>query len=138
MDVDSDDDDFDVSSNDEDEDDLNPKAKLKKRRMVLLKQHLELLAQSSIKFVRLESTKGAGEWSVNFRELMNYMKQLELEKIVEERFGIKAIRLLRICDEKGKLEEKQVYPLPPSQSKWNANKIPARQHSPINAQRDPL
>jgi DNA-directed RNA polymerase III subunit RPC3 len=107
MDLDSDDDDFEVSD-DEDDDDVNPKAKLKRRRMAILKQHLELLAQSSIKFVRLESTKGAGEWSVNYKELMAYTRQLELEKIVEERFGIKAIRLLRICDEKGKLEEKQV------------------------------
>ncbi|RPA81248.1 hypothetical protein BJ508DRAFT_414900 [Ascobolus immersus RN42] len=107
MDLDSDDDDFDISE-DEDEDDMNPKAKLKKRRMAIMKQHLELLAQSSIKFVRLESTKGAGEWSVNYKELMAYMRQLEIEKIVEERFGIKATRLLRICDEKGKLEEKQL------------------------------
>lgn len=74
----------------------------------MIKQHLELLAEDSFKFLRLESNRGMGEWSVNYKELGKLMKQIEVEKVVEERFGGMGTRLLRIIKEKGRVDEKQV------------------------------
>lgn len=103
---------------DEDEDDemdewddaeeLNPETAAKKRRMGIIKDHLDLLAQDSFRFVKSEGNRGLGEWSVDFTSLMKTMKQVEMEKIIEQRFGGVATRLLRILQEKGKLDEKQV------------------------------
>lgn len=76
--------------------------------MSMIKQHLELLAEDSFKFLQLESNRGMGEWSVNYKELGKLMKQIEVEKVVEERFGGMGTRLLRIIKEKGRVDEKQV------------------------------
>lgn len=95
------------------EDDADPEASRKKKRMSMIKQHLELLAEDSFKFIRLESNRGMGEWSVNYKELGKLMKQIEIEKVVEERFGSMGTRLLRIIKEKGRIDEKQVTPPSP-------------------------
>lgn len=69
-----------------------------------------------------------GEWSVNYKELGKLMKQIEVEKVVEERFGSMGTRLLRIIKEKGRIDEKQVCPPPwlPLQSLTTTD----RDHSP--------
>jgi DNA-directed RNA polymerase III subunit RPC3 len=90
------------------EDDIDPEANRKKKRMKLIKQHLQLLAEDSYKFLHSEGNRGMGEWSVNYKELGKIMRDIELEKIVEERFEGVGTRLLRIIKDKGKLDEKQV------------------------------
>lgn len=100
-------DDFEDDMSDEDDADAAERRKRKKN-LSLIKEHLELLSHSSIKFVKQEGTKGAGEWSVNFPELARFMRQYELEKVVDERFGKVAVRLVRILADKGKLDEKTV------------------------------
>ncbi|KAH0610892.1 uncharacterized protein H6S33_011319 [Morchella sextelata] len=89
-------------------DDADPEASKKKKRMAIIKQHLQLLAEDSFKFLKHESTRGMGEWSINYKELGKLIKQLEVEKVVEERFGSMGTRLLRIVKDKGKLDEKQI------------------------------
>ncbi|KAG0130216.1 RNA polymerase III subunit RPC82-domain-containing protein [Tuber indicum] len=107
-----DDDDDDISDieelYDDDEEGIDAENRKKKIRMELLKQHMQLLAEDSWKFVRLESNRGLGEWSVNYKELGKLMRHIELEKVVEETFGEMGLRLLRIIKDKGKLEEKQI------------------------------
>lgn len=106
--------------------------------MAMIKQHLELLAEDSFKFLRLESNRGMGEWSVNYKELGKLMKQIEVEKVVEERFGGMGTRLLRIIKEKGRVDEKQV-----SQSACShplgllANTVTDRDHCAPEAEGDP-
>lgn len=92
----------------EENDNADPEASKKKKRMTIIKQHLQLLAEDSFKFLKHESTRGMGEWSINYKELGKLIKQLEVEKVVEERFGSMGTRLLRIVKDKGKLDEKQV------------------------------
>lgn len=103
-----DDDEEDEWSHDDNDADADPEASRKKKRMSMIKQHLELLAEDSFKFLRLESNRGMGEWSVDYKELGKLMKQIEVEKVVEERFGGMGTRLLRIIKEKGRVDEKQV------------------------------
>ena len=113
-----DDDDDEVDEWAEEEEEINPETAAKKRRMGVMKEHLDLLAQDSYHFVKCEGNRGLGEWSIDFAALGKTMKQVELEKIIEQRFGTVATRLLRILKEKGKLDEKQVLPPypPPSPS----------------------
>lgn len=92
----------------EDDEDMDPEAMQRRNRMKLIKQHLMLLAEDSIRFLRSEGNRGMGEWSVNYKELGKTLRSLELEKIVEERFEGVGTRLLRIIKDKGKLDEKQV------------------------------
>jgi DNA-directed RNA polymerase III subunit RPC3 len=92
----------------DEEGDMDPDALAKRRRMALIKQHLMLLAEDSYHFLTSEGNRGMGEWSVNYKELGKTMRNLELEKIVEERFDTTGTRLLRIIKDKGKLDEKQV------------------------------
>lgn len=105
---DDDDEEEDEWSHDDNDAGADPEASRKKKRMSMIKQHLELLAEDSFKFLRLESNRGMGEWSVNYKELGKLMKQIEVEKVVEERFGGMGTRLLRIIKEKGRVDEKQV------------------------------
>jgi len=107
---DGEDEDEDVDEWAQDEQELNPETAAKKRRMGIIKEHLDLLAQDPYHFVKSEGNRGLGEWSVSFGELMKTMKQAEMEKIIEQRFGGVGLRLLRILQEKGKLDEKQVPP----------------------------
>jgi DNA-directed RNA polymerase III subunit RPC3 len=88
---------------------LDQEAKEGKKRMEIIKQHLQLLAEDSFKFVTLEGNRGMGEWSVNYKELGKSLRSLEVEKIVEERFKDVGLRLLRVLKDKGRLDEKQVY-----------------------------
>ena len=102
------DEDEDVDEWAEDEQETNPETAAKKRHMGTIKEHLDLLAQDSYHFVKSEGNRGLGEWSVDFGGLMKTIKQVEMEKIIGQRFGGVGLRLLRILQEKGKLDEKQV------------------------------
>lgn len=92
----------------EEDEDMEPEAIEERKRMKILKQHLLLLMEDSLRFLTSEGNRGMGEWSVNYKELGKTMRSIELEKIVEERFESTGTRLLRIIKDKGKLDEKQV------------------------------
>lgn len=76
------------------------------RRLHEMRQHLLILAESSQGFVRHCGEGDFGEWTVDFEPLMQHLKFLELDTIIENRFGRQGLRLTRILREKGKLDDK--------------------------------
>ena len=116
-----------ISEVDEDEDHVNgdadygSKVKVEKEdqtpiyndersRVELLRQHLLLLAEHPLGFVEyIKRTPTKPEqWTVNFRSLARQLRQMELENTIATRFGPGATRLVRIFQEKGKLDEKAI------------------------------
>ncbi|EPY52147.1 DNA-directed RNA polymerase III complex subunit Rpc82 [Schizosaccharomyces cryophilus OY26] len=83
------------------DDESNSKSKV-------LAQHLELLADSSLKFITRVGNRGMGEWKIDFVYLTNMLRSVEFENILDEKLGDRATRLLRIIKDKGKIEEKQL------------------------------
>ncbi|MCJ1477342.1 RNA polymerase III subunit C82 [Lambiella insularis] len=76
----------------------------------LTRQNLFLLAEHPYQFVtynRRRHHKPEG-WVVDFRALTRQMRLIELENIIVSRFGPEALRIVRILQEKGKLEEKAI------------------------------
>lgn len=76
-------------------------------RLNLVNRFLVRLASDSLHFVRKVGTKSMGEWQVDFNGLSNVLKQLEIERVIQHKFGDQAPRLLHILREKKKLDEKQ-------------------------------
>ncbi|KAK4239203.1 hypothetical protein C8A03DRAFT_32759 [Achaetomium macrosporum] len=68
-----------------------------------LRQHLLLLAESTQRFVR---HCGPNEWTVDFPPLMNALREVELDSVIERTSGRQGLRLVRILRAKGKLDEK--------------------------------
>lgn len=92
-------------------DDELPKPASRKDRMNKtkdIKNHLLLLADYSPHFVRKCGSRGLGEWTVDFDELVSYMQETEVDDIIFETFGRLGCRIARILRQKGKLEEKQI------------------------------
>lgn len=79
-------------------------------RVELIRQHLLLLAEHPLGFVEyIKRTPTKGEqWTVNFRSVARQLRQMELENTIAARFGPGATRLVRIFQEKGKLDEKAI------------------------------
>ena len=79
-------------------------------RVELIRQHLLLLAEHPlgfVKYIKRTPTKGE-QWTVNFRSVARQLRQMELENTIATRFGPGATRLVRIFQEKGKLDEKAI------------------------------
>ena len=68
-----------------------------------LRQHLLLLSESTQRFVR---HCGPNEWTVDFVPLMNALREVELDSVIERTCGRQGLRLVRILRAKGKLDEK--------------------------------
>ncbi|WBW70911.1 DNA-directed RNA polymerase III complex subunit Rpc82 [Schizosaccharomyces osmophilus] len=83
------------------DDESNSKSKV-------LVQHLELLADTALKFITRVGNRGMGEWKIDFAYLTNMLRAVEFENILDEKLGDRATRLLRIIKDKGKIEEKQL------------------------------
>ncbi|ANB15043.1 Rpc82p [Sugiyamaella lignohabitans] len=80
-------------------------------------RHLELLADSPIRFVRKVGNRGGGEWFVPFNELVQDLKRVTYEDIITRKYGPVATRLLRVIREKGKVDEKLLSQITLLQSK---------------------
>lgn len=76
------------------------------QRLHQMRQHLLVLAGSKQGFVRHCGGRGYGEWTVDFEPLLQHLKFVELDTIIENRFGRQGLRLIRILREKGKLDDK--------------------------------
>lgn len=81
---------------------------ISKRRINEVKLHLKVLAQEPHSFVHLIENREQGKWTIDIRRLLDKLKQVELEDIITNRFGIVALRLIRVLSDKGKLDEKQI------------------------------
>lgn len=75
-------------------------------RVSQVRQHLLLLAESRHRFVRLCGTHGRGQWTVDITQLMDRLREVELDAIIEQSYGRHGLRLTKILREKGKLDEK--------------------------------
>jgi DNA-directed RNA polymerase III subunit RPC3 len=96
---------------DSDEDVKRPVMNESHRRAHLVDTHMHLLSSDPRKFVNYVSSRGGGEWKVDFRSLTAALLQDHLESSVEAKFGDfgpKAAKVIRILFNKGKLDEKQV------------------------------
>ncbi|KAL4915589.1 DNA-directed RNA polymerase III subunit rpc3 [Aspergillus aurantiobrunneus] len=71
-------------------------------------QHLSLLAQPPLNLTSKRLNGGILTWTVEFRHLARKLRHLELERIVEARYGDVALRVLRALQAKGKLDEKRL------------------------------
>ncbi|KAL1306493.1 hypothetical protein AAFC00_005188 [Neodothiora populina] len=78
------------------------------KRLSQVEQHMALLAEHPRNFCAKISTRGKGEWRVNFPALARWMQCNEIEQTISARFGSIATRIARMLNAKGKLDEKQV------------------------------
>ncbi|KAH8167360.1 hypothetical protein CIB48_g881 [Xylaria polymorpha] len=68
-----------------------------------MRQHLLILAEARQQFVR---HCGQNEWTVDFGPLIQQLRYVELDTMIEDSFGRQGLRLTRILREKGKLDDK--------------------------------
>ena len=78
--------------------------------LFLTRQNLFLLAEHPYKFLTfIRRTNSTPEsWTVNFPALAQQLRLIELENIITTRYGVEALRIVRILQEKGKLDEKAI------------------------------
>ncbi|KAI9738566.1 MAG: RNA polymerase III subunit C82 [Cirrosporium novae-zelandiae] len=93
----------------EDGDDPPSHRSNKASRIDTVSQHLQLLAQDSHHFVQaLDKETGGTAYIVDYQGLTKRLRQIELEKIINKRFGKTALRIIRILLVKGKLDERRI------------------------------
>lgn len=73
-----------------------------------LQQHLSLLAEEPYHFAFRIRESGMVNWAVEFRHLARRLRHLELERLIEARFGSVAVRVIRVLAAKGRLDEKRL------------------------------
>lgn len=71
-------------------------------------QHLSLLAQPPFNLTSKRMVSGLITWTVEFRHLARKLRHLELERMIEARYGDVALRVVRVLHSKGKLDEKRL------------------------------
>ncbi|KAJ5709615.1 RNA polymerase III Rpc82 C -terminal [Penicillium malachiteum] len=73
-----------------------------------INQHLHLLAQPPFNLTSCVELYGVPKWRVGFRGLARKLRGLELERMIESRYGDVALRVIRVLHAKGKLDEKRL------------------------------
>ncbi|KAJ5714526.1 RNA polymerase III Rpc82 C -terminal [Penicillium malachiteum] len=73
-----------------------------------INQHLHLLAQPPFNLTSCVELYGVPKWRVGFRGLARKLRSLELERMIESRYGDVALRVIRVLHAKGKLDEKRL------------------------------
>ncbi|PWY86342.1 DNA-directed RNA polymerase III subunit rpc3 [Aspergillus sclerotioniger CBS 115572] len=71
-------------------------------------QHLSLLSQPPYNLTSKRVLSGLIAWTVEFRHLARKLRHLELERMIEARYGDVALRVIRVLHAKGKLDEKRL------------------------------
>lgn len=71
-------------------------------------QHLRLLAQPPFNLTEPVELHGVLKWKIEFRRLARKLRHLELERMIESRYGDVALRVIRVLHAKGKLDEKRL------------------------------
>jgi DNA-directed RNA polymerase III subunit RPC3 len=70
-----------------------------------MRQHILILTGAKQRFVR---HCGQNEWTVDFGPLIQQLRYVELDTLIEDTFGRQGLRLTRILREKGKLDDKSL------------------------------
>jgi DNA-directed RNA polymerase III subunit RPC3 len=71
-------------------------------------QHLGILSQAPFNLTTKHVISGLPTWRVGFRGLARKLRHLELERMIESRYGDVALRVVRVMHAKGKLDEKRL------------------------------
>jgi DNA-directed RNA polymerase III subunit RPC3 len=82
------------------------RAPTRAERIQQMRQHLLVLAESNLGFVRHNGTRDHGEWTVDFGLLLPKLRLIELDAIIEESFGRQGLRLVKILRAKGKIDDR--------------------------------
>lgn len=73
-----------------------------------INQHLNLLAYPPFNLTSKIDPQGIIKWRVGFRSLARKLRHLEIERLIETRYGDVALRVVRVLHAKGKLDEKRL------------------------------
>ncbi|PHH51522.1 DNA-directed RNA polymerase III subunit RPC3 [Ceratocystis fimbriata CBS 114723] len=95
----------------------------KDSRTMMLRQHLLLLAEHKHRFIRHCGLQGRGQWTIDIELLMDTLRQVELDAIITRSFGRHGLRLTRILQQKGRLDEKTLASLALMKKQAVQNKI---------------
>jgi DNA-directed RNA polymerase III subunit RPC3 len=71
-------------------------------------QHLGILSQAPFNLTTKHVISGLPTWRIAFRGLARKLRHLELERMIESRYGDVALRVVRVLHAKGKLDEKRL------------------------------
>lgn len=93
---------------DYDDDDVSADASIGPSRAYQVNQHLSLLSQPPYNLASSVELYGVIKWRVGFRGLARKLRHLELERMIESRYGDVALRVVRVLHAKGKLDEKRL------------------------------
>jgi len=108
---------------DDDDDDWHPEVKIHKAEpmvpngaaadescFTLTRQNLLLLAEHPYRFATFygKTHSTPERWSVNFSALSHRLRLIEIESTLLTRYGPESMRVIRILQEKGKLDEKAI------------------------------
>jgi hypothetical protein len=79
----------------------------------VVRQHLNSLSEGSTLFIRpANGLKDEDEeWKVNLLALQHFVRQLEMQRIIERKYGSDALRIVRIITEKNHIDPEQVLPI---------------------------
>ncbi|KAL2830359.1 DNA-directed RNA polymerase III subunit rpc3 [Aspergillus pseudoustus] len=99
---------FDETVNGDDDTHLEESAGSSGNRAYEIDQHLSLLAHPPYSLTSKRLSGGLITWTIEFRHLARKLRHLELERIVEARYGDVALRVIRVLQAKGKLDEKRL------------------------------
>lgn len=89
------------------------------KKMSIVAEHLKALADDSTLFIRSanggldEKPKTDEVWTINFLSLQQFIRRNELEKIIERKYGMDALRLIKLIEEKTHIDQDQVTPFQP-------------------------
>ncbi|MCJ1249985.1 RNA polymerase III subunit C82 [Trapelia coarctata] len=77
---------------------------------LLTRQHLLLLAEHPLEFATYvrPTHRNPESWTVNFHALSEKLRLIELENTIVSRYSAEGLRIIRILNEKGKLDEKAI------------------------------
>ncbi|KAG2210296.1 hypothetical protein INT47_003281 [Mucor saturninus] len=70
--------------------------------------YVDLLRTDPSGFIKRRDELGSNQFSVNFARLRQAMKKELLEGLVTDKFGVACCRIVRILNDKGKLDESQI------------------------------
>ncbi|KAK9366151.1 RNA polymerase III subunit RPC82-domain-containing protein [Lipomyces kononenkoae] len=94
---------------DEDDEDHIYDSAADNSRIEQLNLHLSMLScNHNLPFIKRVGNKGGGEWTIDFDTLTARVRELEYDKLITQKQGAIACRLLRIIRDKGRIDEKQL------------------------------
>ncbi|KAK9237126.1 RNA polymerase III subunit RPC82-domain-containing protein [Lipomyces kononenkoae] len=100
---------YDLNKDDDDDDDHLNDGTANNSRIEQLNVHLALLScNHNLPFMKRVGNKGGGEWTIDFDTLSARVRELEYDKLITQKQGAIACRLLRIIRDKGRIDEKQL------------------------------